>query len=276
MDEVQKLKEKILQEYPRLGLEDKFDFECGPGIECFNVCCSDVNIFLTPYDVLMMRNAIGMGSSEFLSQHTIIPFDERQKLPVPLLKMSDSERKECPFVDDEMGCTIYQYRPWPCRIYPLGSASPGETEVHSEPFYFLLQEEHCKGHDRPRRWTVAEWLEDQGIAPYVEFGELFKRVTLHPAFSSSKALAPQQIDMYWTALYDLDKLRSFVFESSFLKRFKVEEERLAKLKTDDIELLRFGFDWIRFALFGEKRFDVLPDAEKWIKGRGTKQGMTNV
>jgi hypothetical protein len=145
-----------------------------------------------------------------------------------------------------------------------------------EPFYFLLHEEHCKGHDRHKRWTVAEWLADQGIAPYAEFGELFKRVTLHPAFSSGKELAPQQIDMYWTALYDLDKLRSFIFESSFLKRFKVEEDRLEKLKTDDIELLRFGFDWIRFALFGEKRFEVLPDAEKWIKGRGAKPGMTNV
>ncbi|HHE46241.1 MAG TPA: YkgJ family cysteine cluster protein [Bacteroidetes bacterium] len=275
MKEFEDLKKKILTEYPRLSPRDRFRFECGPDLECFNVCCSDVNIFLTPYDVLMMRKALDMDSTRFLAEYTIVPFDKNQKLPVPLLKMRDTERKECRFVDTRKGCKIYEHRPWPCRIYPLGAASPGETEVNAEPFYFLIQEGHCKGHERAREWTVDEWLEDQGISEYAEFGELFKKVTLHPAFTRGRELAPQQIDMYWTALYDLDKFRRFIFESSFLKRFEITEPKLDELKVDDVSLLRFGFDWIRFAMFGEKRVKVRPDAEKWIKGEGVKPGVAN-
>jgi len=270
MNELEHLKEKILKEYPRLGLEDRFCFECGPDLECFNVCCADVNIFLTPYDVLRMRKALNIDSATFLSRYTIIPIEKSQKLPVPLMKMRDTERKECHFVDEEKGCTIYDDRPWPCRIYPIGSASPSEAEVHEEKFYFIIKEEHCKGHNRPREWTVAEWLKDQETETYAKFGELFKNITIHPSLERGKKLSPQQIDMYWAALYDLDKFRRFIFESSFLKRFNVDEEELRKIKSDDVELLRFGFKWIGFALFGEKRIEMKPDADKWSKVRDTK------
>lgn len=270
MNELENLKEKILKEYPRFGLQDKFCFECGPHVSCFNECCSDVNIFLTPYDVLRMRKALNLDSTTFLSRYTIIPIEKSQKLPVPLMKMDDTDRKQCHFVDNEKGCTIYGNRPWPCRIYPVGSASPGETEVTQEQFYFLMEEEHCKGHEYSTEWTIEDWLKDQGTEPYAEFGELFKRVTLNPGFATGKDLAPQQIDMYWTALYDIDKFRLFVFESSFLKRFEVDNDELDRIKNDDEELLRFGFKWILFSLFGEKRIKVKPDAEKWIKGKDVK------
>ena len=271
MKEIEDLKAEILKEYPRLGFEDKFCFKCGPELECFNVCCSDVNIFLTPYDVLRMRKAVGIDSTAFLTKYTIVPFDKNQILPVPLLKMRDTETKECFFVDKEKGCTVYEHRPWPCRMYPLGAASPGEIKYQETPFYFIMREEHCKGHAEDREWMVSDWLQDQETEVYNEFGELFKKITLHPAFSTQrKDLAPQQIDMYWTALYDLDKFRRFVFESTFLKRFEVHEDRLKDIKDDDEELLRFGFDWLRFSLFGEKRMMVKPDAKKWIKGKKEK------
>ena len=43
-----RLQEKIIEEYPRLGPDDKFEFACHPGVSCFNKCCGDVNIFLSP------------------------------------------------------------------------------------------------------------------------------------------------------------------------------------------------------------------------------------
>lgn len=270
MKELEDIKKKILKEYPRLGLDDRFRFECGPSIECFNVCCSDVNIFLTPYDVLRMSRALNIDSAAFLSRYTIIPIEKSQKLPVPLMRMRDTDRKECHFVDEEKGCTIYDDRPWPCRIYPIGFASPCETEVYLEKFYFIMEEEHCKGHNRPKEWTVAEWLKDQETGVYAEFGELFKNISIHPSLERGKILSPQQIDMYWTALYDLDKFRRFIFDSSFIKRFKIDEEELEKVKTDDVELLRFGFKWITFALFGEKLIEMRQDAEKLIRSKGTK------
>jgi hypothetical protein len=59
--------------------------------------------------------------------------------------------------------------------------------------------------------------------------------------------------------YDIDRFRQFLFESTFFKRFDVPEERKEKIKNDDEELIRFGFEWLRFSIFGEKIFSLRKD-----------------
>lgn len=263
MDNIQKLKETILKEYPRLTESDSFSFECGFHLECFNKCCADVNIFLTPYDVLRLRSALEMSSAEFLRKHTIIPFDKNQKFPVPLLLMSDSDDKICSFVDPDKGCTVYTDRPWPCRMYPLGMASPGdEADNASEPFYFIMKEDVCLGLGKPKEWTVSEWMQDQGIPKYAEFGELFKEVTLHKRAGGSWKPSAKQVEMYWMALYDIDQFRNFIFKSTFLKRFVVPDDEIDKIRESDEELLRFGFRWIKMALFGDRTVEIRPETEQ--------------
>ena len=259
MREIEKLKEAILREYPRLNENSEFTFRCHPGVPCFNACCADVNIFLTPYDVVRLKNHLGITSGEFLSKYTISPFDENLKYPVVMFKMNDDEKKTCPFVGPE-GCTVYEDRPWACRMYPLGMASPGEnSEELDEEFYFLLEESVCKGFESDRKLTVKGWLEDQGIVEYNLEGELYKEITTHKFFTDGGNLAPEKIEMFFTSVYNLDKFRKFIFESSFLKKFDVDEARQAKLKEDDLELLKFGYDWLKFAIFGEKTMKIRTD-----------------
>lgn len=261
MNELEKLKETILKEYPRMSLEDSFQFECGHHLDCFNNCCSDVNIFLTPYDVLRMRQALKMTSTDFLGKYTLIPFDENQNLPVPLLTMKDDEIKGCHFVDKTAGCTIYQDRPWPCRMYPIGLASPSnEPGAVNERFYFLMREDVCHGLGMKRDWTVQEWIQDQGIEPYDEFGELFKEITLHRRFNDGFKPNPKHIEIYWMGLYDIDRFRQMIFESSFLSRVDIPQADVEKLKEDDETLLRLGFNWVKTALFGEKSLPIKPEA----------------
>jgi len=276
MDNIQKLKETILKEYPRLTEVDPFCFECGPHLECFNACCADVNIFLTPYDVLRMRRALGLGSAEFLARHTIIPFDKNQKLPTPLLLMNDSEKKECPFVNAKTGCTIYYDRPWPCRMYPLGMASPAEYAApEMKPFYYILREDDCGGLARKRPWTVREWMEDQGVMAYQEFGELFKSITLNKALSEGWTTNEKQISLYWVSLYDLDVFRCFIFESSFLRRFIIDSKTIQSLKSDDEALLRFGFNYVKMVLFGERTIPISREAEAKVRAAHTQKTKTN-
>jgi hypothetical protein len=89
--------ESIIRDYPRLTLEDSFSFQCHQSLECFTRCCNDVTIVLTPYDVIRMKQALHMDSSEFLEKYTLSPFSKDQKIPVVILKM-DPETKDCSFV----------------------------------------------------------------------------------------------------------------------------------------------------------------------------------
>jgi Fe-S-cluster containining protein len=247
--------ENIIRDYPRLGPEDSFLFQCRQTLECFTRCCCDVSIVLTPYDIIRMKQALQMDSSSFLDRYTISPFTKEQKVPVILLKM-DKETKRCPFVNSEKGCGIYAHRPWACRMYPLGMAEPDNPTPEDRAFYFLLKEDTCLGHNENRSITVEDWIQDQGIEEYNAYGAFFKELMLHPFWNGEDALTPEQIDMYYMACYDLDRFRRFVFETSFLQLFDVDEARIEAMRSSDLELSDFAMQWLKFSLFKEKSMKI--------------------
>jgi Fe-S-cluster containining protein len=249
--------ETILKEYPRLERESKFRFSCHKGLACFTQCCADVNIFLTPYDVLRMRKALKMSSGEFIEKYTISPYLSEQKLPLVLLRMQDDARKSCPFVTPE-GCSIYEDRPWSCRMFPLGMASSRtEDRPDGQEFCFIHNDGFsCLGFEDAREWTVAEWWRDQGIDIYEHKNQPYKEITLHRLLREGKGLGPAKNHVFFVTCYDLDRFRRLLTESSFLKRFDIAPEVAEAIKTDDEALLGFGFDWLRFSLFGENTIKV--------------------
>ncbi len=274
-EEMDNLKQTILDNYPRLAINDVFQFACHPGVPCFNDCCGDVNIFLTPYDIIRLKNHLGISSGEFLQKYTISPFDKKQKFPVIILKMDDSEKKKCFFVTDQ-GCSVYPDRPWSCRMYPLGLASPKEGSPGEEDFYFLMQEDICRGFEENKEQTIAQWLEGQGIAAYDEMGRLYKEITLHDYFGKGGELSPEKMEMFHLVCYDIDKFRRFILESTLLGTFEIGETVIEKIKTDDVELFKFGGNWLKFSLFGEKTMkikeDVLARKQTEIRKQPTPRG----
>ncbi|MCB2229445.1 YkgJ family cysteine cluster protein [bacterium] len=259
MKEINEFKQKVLKECPRLKPDSVFRFDCHHGVACFNHCCGDVNIFLTPYDIIRLKNNLGLTSEQFLDRYTFTPFSKDSKFPVVLLQMEDNDRKSCPFNRTE-GCSVYLDRPWACRMYPLGVAQPGESaDELEEEFYFLLQESVCKGFDEKKEWTIEEYKKAQGVEEYDKHGEPFRNLTTHRYFGEGKMLSPEKMDMFYTVCYDVDNFRRFLFGSTFFDKFIVDDETKAKIKEDDIELLKFGYQWLRFSLFGEKTMTVRED-----------------
>jgi Fe-S-cluster containining protein len=246
--------ESIIRDYPRLALEDAFCFQCDSSMECFTRCCRDVTIVLTPYDVIRMKQALHLESSEFLEKYTLSPFAKDQKIPAIILKM-DPETKVCPFVAEE-GCRIYADRPWACRMYPLGMAEPDNPTATDRAFHFLLREEICLGHKTERSVSVSDWIAGQGIEDYDAVGISFKELMLHPFWNGDGYLTPEQVDMYYMACYDLDRFRRFVFETRFLQMFEVDEDRIEAIRKDDLEMLDFAMQWLKFSLFREKSMKI--------------------
>ncbi len=248
-------KDNILNERERLSPGSKFKYSCHKEIACFGKCCGNVNIFLTPYDVLRMKNALAVSSEEFLGKYTLSLILQDQQIPVALLKMGDDEDKKCPFVTVE-GCMIYQDRPWACRMYPLGLAS-SRTETEVEEFCFMADDESvCLGFTEDKEWTVKEWLSDQGVDIYNQKSQDYMQFTLNKSFQEGKQLAPAKVQMFYQTCYNLDKFRTNLFESSFFERFDIEEATIERLKTDDEALMDFGLKWLRFSLFAENTLKV--------------------
>lgn len=235
-----------------LYLDHIFRFQCGPGVSCYTQCCQDVTIALTPYDVMRMKNALEITSDEFLDRYTVILSKEKQLIPLVVLKMNEDDKK-CPFVTTQ-GCKIYEDRPWACRMFPLDMAEDGT-------FRLITDSSRCKGLNEQHEQRVSEWLVDQGLVPYDQMNTLFAEITNPLKAQQPDIDNPKISKMVFMAIYNLDRFRDFVFDSSFLDRFEVDEVRVEKIKRSDEELLKFGFDWIKFGVFGQLLFRVRPGQE---------------
>lgn len=234
----------------------KFRFACHRGLPCFTRCCANLNMVLTPYDVLRLKNRLKLSSEEFLERYTTCHVDDNYGVPVVKLKMNTDEKRRCPFVCPE-GCIVYEDRPGACRLYPLGRAASKIHEGHQAgEYYFTVKESHCLGFSENQEWSVQEWLTDQGLDEYNTMNDLFMDITAGRQAKTIKRLSDRQLQMYYMAGYSLDEFKRFVFETSFLSRFDITQDLLDRIKTDETELMGFARQWLKFALFGEKTFQL--------------------
>ncbi len=249
----------MANEKPVLSSDSKFHFSCHPGLSCFTHCCRDVNIYLSPFDVLRMRKRLGLSSGEFLNRYTISLIGEGSGLPVVLLKMDEEHDRKCPFVTPQ-GCQIYADRPWACRMFPLDKCSEYDQ------FTILTDPSRCRGLEEPQELHVEDYLREQGLFVYEEVEAIFKLLSNSPRVLAEKVANPRIVEMYYMACYDLDKFRRFVFESRFLDIFEVDPEVVERMKTDDLELLQFGFKWLHFGMvMGDAlkiKDEILQEAKK--------------
>ncbi len=245
-----------------LRLDSEIQFNCHKGVSCFNACCKNIDITLTPYDVLRLKRRAGLTSSEWVNRYTIpFPMDAHE---MPGLKMSTKPGStECVFLQAE-GCGVYEDRPAACRYYALGSmgmravASPKVDDI-----YFIVKEDHCKGHDEPRTLTVAEYRREQGIEKYDEMNYEWRDIILKKRSSGPTVGKPsaRSLQLFDMCSYDMDNFRKFIQSSGFTDVFDLSAAEQEELTADEDRLLQFSFRFLKQVLFGEMSIARKPDAQ---------------
>ncbi len=233
----------------QLTRESKLTFRCHKNIACFIKCCSNIDIILTPYDILRMKTNLGITSEEFLDKYTLTPPLEKTVFPLVALKMQDDSERSCPFVSSN-GCGIYANRPSTCRYYPIGFAAQEKSDAKEE-FYFLVREEHCLGFEEKKNWTVQSWRENQECDLYDRMNGDWFEILIKIKSKGQLDASDKSFQLFFMVSYDLDRFRRFVFESTFLKKYDVSPDVMEKIKTDDLELMLFGLGWLKSVLWGE-------------------------
>lgn len=231
----------------RLRPGDTFKFRCHSTLACFNQCCRNLNLFLYPYDVLRLRRKLDLTADQFIDRHADLVMRPGQFFPEVLLRMADNEQQTCPFLTTE-GCGVYPDRPDTCRGFPVEQGSLYESgSGRSTAVYFFRPPEFCLGRHEEQSWTLDTWADDQEARTYHEMTRLW--ADMRQLFQQDP-WGPQGFEgpkgkMAFMAAYNMDQFRSFVFDSTFLKRYRVKQDLLRKLRINDTALLKFGFEWIR-------------------------------
>lgn len=244
----------------RLAPKDTFFFRCHPGIGCFNRCCRNLNLFLYPYDVVRLKQHLGISSDAFIEQYVDVVMREGNYFPDVLLKMAENTEKTCPFLT-EAGCSVYLDRPDACRTFPLEQGVLYEAgRSKGEPVCFFRPPAFCLGPTEPDLWTQRSWEKDQQAETYhcmtAKWADLKRLFQVNPWGSSG--MENPKAKMAFMAIYNLDLFREFVFGSSFLKRCHVVSTVLKKIKKSDSELMMFGFSWVRLFIWGKSVPHIKP------------------
>ena len=237
------------------------EFSCHKGIGCWNACCSNIDISLTPYDVLRMKKRLGVTSTEFLKDYTV-PY-EMEKDGIAGIKFRPVENgTACRFMKPE-GCDIYSDRPTACRYYPVALLSMRKQDEYVDrDSYAIVKEDHCKGHDEKRSLTIADYRKEQGLEEYDELARGWRQLVLKKK-SSGPAIGKPSLrsrQLFFMACYDVDRFREFVFSSSFTNLFELKQEEKDAFATDDIALMQFAFRFLRQVMFGEESISLNAEA----------------
>ncbi len=236
----------------RLAADDIFSFSCHHGLDCFNRCCRNLNLFLYPYDVLRLRKRLGLDAGAFIDRHVDLVLREGSHFPDVLLTMADNAEKTCPFLTDR-GCSVYEDRPYSCRLFPVEEGLLyDEAGREAETVYFYRPPDFCRGRHEERPLTPQQWIADQQAEAYTRLTRQWAEVKALFADDPWGAAGPYSpgAKMAFMAAYNVDAFREFVFHSTFLKRFKVKSAELKKLRASDTELMTFGWEWIKLHFQG--------------------------
>jgi Fe-S-cluster containining protein len=233
----------------QLRRSDTFTFACHGALACFNQCCRERHLPLTPYDVLRLRAALGTHSDDFLTRYTAYRLDPISGFPIVLLDMQSSAENQCPFVS-HAGCRVYEDRPTACRLFPLGRvAGMGRGNKDLEECFYLLDTPMCLGKGEDQAWTIAQWLNDQALKPYLEANDKMHSVVFHPHRDRGKPLNERQLQKVFVACYSLDVFRDFTLKSDFFRKHKAYERLRPQILEDDQILLNLGLDYLYKTLF---------------------------
>jgi uncharacterized protein len=235
-----------------LSQDDIFTFSCSKKVPCFTECCRDLNQFLTPYDILRLKNRLGLSSGLFLERYTCRQTGPETGLPIITLKTDFAEKLKCPFVKTS-GCSVYEDRPSSCRTYPLVRLASRSRETGKiDEAFILLKEPHCLGFEQGRTWTIREWIENQEVSFYNEMNDKLLEIISLKNRGLSGSLDMKSRSCFHMALYDIDAFRSNLFEKNILDELNLDPKTLDTLKNDDVALLKLGHQWIKKILFGDR------------------------
>jgi hypothetical protein len=245
----------------QLDEDHVIQFRCHKDVACFNACCKSIDIALTPYDILRLKNHLGISSSEFLLKYTE-PF-EFSKDGMPGVKLLPEEgTTQCQFMVDE-GCSVYGDRPTACRYYPVGLLSLRRADENTDTAsYVMVREKHCLGHEESREITIHDYRKEQGVEEYDEQSRGWRQMVLKMKSAGPSIGTPSKLSrqLFFMASYDLDRFREFTKSAGFLEAYGLTDAELQKLYSDDLALLQFGYRFLLQVLFGEQTIPMTDGA----------------
>lgn len=201
---------------------------CHDCVGC-SACCRNMgqSILLDPYDVYLLTGNLGQTFEQLLGG--AIELHMEQGLILPNLRMIP-ENLSCSFLNEEGRCSIHEFRPGICRLFPLGrNYEPDRLQ------YFLLADA-CPAKNKSKM-KIDKWIGHADVRQYEKYlviwhnltkklrGELganLKNVDTEAALAEQEAYN-KKITMAFLQLFYMKPYTQENFYTEFYERVQLAE-----------------------------------------------------
>lgn len=189
-------------------------------------CCQDMgdSIWLDPYDVFQLTRNLGKSMEELLTKEVELHVEDG--LILPNLKMAGEGVPHCSFLNEEGRCSIHQFRPGLCRLFPLGRNYEDEKLT-----YFVLKDA-CPAPNKSKV-KILKWLNVPNTKAYekflVEWHGLTKRLRGYYEEHMEEDAVVKAINMQFLQIFYLTPYEEEDFYQEFEKRMIQMENLLESI-----------------------------------------------
>lgn len=136
-------------------------------------CCQEMgeSVVLTPFDIYELTIHLGKSFDELMADR--IELYMTDGMVQPNLKMT-GEREVCGFLNEEGRCSIHDFRPGLCRLFPLGrnyevrQVETANGVEERKGFHYFIVEDSC-----PKlpgtKIKIEKWLGIPNLKKYEDF-----------------------------------------------------------------------------------------------------------
>ncbi len=142
------------------GANDMVKADCQDCRGC-SACCYKMgtSIILDPFDIYRITSGLQCRFEELLDEKIELNIVDR--IILPNIKMAEEEER-CPFLNEEERCSIHEFRPSICRLFPLG------RYYEENGFRYFLQIYECKKKNRSKI-KVSKWIDTPNLKENEKF-----------------------------------------------------------------------------------------------------------
>ena len=141
---------------------DMVKISCNDCKGCKESCCYGMNktIILDPYDMYQLQKGCNLSFDELLTKG-YIELSVQDNLIIPNLKMNEATNG-CSFLAEGDRCSIHDFRPGFCRLFPLGRIY---EDGH---FDYFIQTGECD-YPNKSKIKIKKWIGIDSLREYEEF-----------------------------------------------------------------------------------------------------------
>ncbi len=153
----------------RYSSSDLAKIGCGDCAGCFECCkVTEDTIHLDPYDIYSLSVGLGKSFAELMGGSVNLTVVDGVVTPYLTKREADGV---CGFLSKEGRCTIHEFRPGFCRLFPLGRIYNDDGS-----FDYFIQVHECP-YPAKTKVKIKSWLGIPSLSRYEEFVRTWHEIT---------------------------------------------------------------------------------------------------